>query len=200
MCSGFSTIAGSVLGAYIGLGVNPQALISSCVMSIPASLAFSHLRFPEEEESFTVGGVSIPEGGNTRATNGLHALAQGAWLGLKVAGMIVALLLSIIALLGLTNSLLTWWGGYLNLQGSYALTVELIVGYLCYPIAFCLGVPRNHELLLVGRLIGTKIVTVRQFRIAQWLNFTDIESRTSSWHTLSLSRILSMLACPEGPS
>lgn len=39
MTSGFATIAGSVLVAYIGLGVNGTALISSCVMSIPASLA-----------------------------------------------------------------------------------------------------------------------------------------------------------------
>ena len=41
MCSGFATIAGSVLVAYIALGVNGEALISSCVMSIPASLAIS---------------------------------------------------------------------------------------------------------------------------------------------------------------
>ena len=46
MCSGFATIAGSVLLAYISLGVNAQALISSCVMSIPASLAISKLRYP----------------------------------------------------------------------------------------------------------------------------------------------------------
>ncbi len=37
MCSGFATIAGSVLVAYIGLGINPQALISSCVMCVPTS-------------------------------------------------------------------------------------------------------------------------------------------------------------------
>lgn len=30
MCSGFATIAGSVLVAYISLGVNGTALISSC--------------------------------------------------------------------------------------------------------------------------------------------------------------------------
>lgn len=160
MCSGFGTIAGSELGAYIGLGLNPQALISSCVMSIPASLVFSHLRYPEEEEALTAGGVTIPNGEESRSANGLHAFAKGAWLGLKVAGMIIAVLLSIIAMLSLVNGLLSWWGGYLNLRGEYALTVELVVGYLCYPIAFLLGVTRNHELLLVGRLIGTKIVTV----------------------------------------
>ena len=110
MCSGFATIAGSVLVAYIGLGVNPQALISSCVMSIPASLAVSKMRYPETEETLTAGRVVIPDDDEHRAANSLHAFANGAWLGLKIAGMIVATLLCIISLLALADGLLTWWG------------------------------------------------------------------------------------------
>lgn len=158
MCSGFATIAGSVLVAYIGLGINPQALVSSCIMSIPASLAISHMRYPEEEETLTAGRVVIPDDDEHKAANSLHAFANGAWLGLKIAGMIVATLLCIIALLALVDGILTWWGRYLNLNGEYDLTIELIVGYLCYPIAFLLGVPRNGDLLKVGRLIGIKIM------------------------------------------
>ncbi|KAL9031963.1 MAG: hypothetical protein Q9196_000036 [Gyalolechia fulgens] len=157
MCSGFATIAGSVLVAYIGLGVNGQALISSCVMSIPASLAISKLRYPETEETLTTGRCIIPDDDEHRAANSLHAFANGAWLGLKIAGMILATLLCILALLGLANGLLTWWGRYLNINDP-PLTVELIVGYICYPIAFLLGVPRNGDLLKVGQLIGTKLI------------------------------------------
>ena len=50
MTPGFATISGSVLVAYISLGLNPQAMVSSCIMSIPASLAVSKLRYPETEE------------------------------------------------------------------------------------------------------------------------------------------------------
>ncbi|KAL9103201.1 MAG: hypothetical protein Q9163_001728 [Psora crenata] len=157
MCSGFATIAGSVLLAYISLGVNPQALISSCVMSIPASLAISKLRYPETEETLTTGRVVIPDDDAHRAANSLHAFANGAWLGLKIAGMILATLLCIIALLGLANGVLTWVGGYLNINDP-PLTVELIVGYICYPVAFLLGVPRNGDLLKVAKLIGTKLI------------------------------------------
>ena len=157
MTSGFATIAGSVLVAYIGLGLNPQALVSSCVMSIPASLAISKLRYPEEEETLTAGRVVIPDDDEHRSANSLHAFANGAWLGLKIAGMIVATLLCILALLGLVDALLTWWGHYLNIP---ELTIELIVGYICYPVAFLLGVPRNGDLYLVGRLIGTKLIAV----------------------------------------
>lgn len=159
MTSGFATIAGSVLVAYIGMGINPQALISSCVMSIPASLAISKLRYPEEEETLTAGRVVIPDDDEHKAANSLHAFANGAWLGLKIAGMILTTLLCIIALLNLVDGLLTWWGRYINLDGDYDLTLELILGYLCFPIAFLIGVPRSkHELLLVGRLIGVKVI------------------------------------------
>lgn len=163
MASGFATIAGSVLVAFIGLGINPQALVSSCVMSIPASLALSAMRYPETEESLTEGRVVIPDDDEEKAVNALHAFANGAWLGIKIAGMIVATLLCILAFLGLVNGLLSWWGSYLSLSGEYALTIELIVGYICYPIAFLLGVPRQGgDLLNVGRLIGVKIIAVSQ--------------------------------------
>ncbi len=160
MTSGFATIAGSVLVAYIGMGVNPQALISSCVMSIPASLAMSKLRYPEEE-SLTAGRAVVPDDGKNKSANTLHALANGAWLGLKIAGMILATLICIKALLGLINGLLTWFGRFLNLTGEYELTIELILGYVLYPVAFLLGVPRGPDLLKVARLIGVAVLAVR---------------------------------------
>jgi concentrative nucleoside transporter, CNT family len=160
MTSGFATIAGSVLVAYIGLGLNPQALVSSCIMSIPASLAVSKMRYPETEETITSGRVVVPDDDEHRATNALHAFANGAWLGIKIAGTIIASLLCIIALVALINGLLTWWGHYININEP-TLTLQLIIGYIFYPVAFLLGIRReDSELLLVGRLIAEKITTV----------------------------------------
>lgn len=158
MTSGFATIAGSVLAVYIGLGISPLALISSCVMSIPASLAISKMRYPETEPEsvLTANKITVPEDRDAKAANSLHAFANGSWLGIKIGGMIVACLLTILALLGLCNGLLGWWGHYLNIK---ELSVQLIVGYIFYPIAFLLGVSRSHhDLLFVGKLIGTKVV------------------------------------------
>jgi CNT family concentrative nucleoside transporter len=193
MCSGFATIAGSVLVAYIGMGLNPQALISSCVMSIPASLALSKLRYPETEESLTAGRVVVPDDDEHKAANALHAFANGAWLGLKIAGMIICTLLCIIALLGLIDGLLTWWGRYINLDGEYDLTLELILGYLFYPVAFLLGVSRQgNDLLLVGRLIGVKVIT------NEFVAFTMLQANedpTSPYHGLSpRSRLIATYA------
>jgi CNT family concentrative nucleoside transporter len=62
MTSGFSTIAGSVLAAYISLGVPPQNLVTSSVMSIPASIAISKMRMPETEVPVTRGHVTVDRG------------------------------------------------------------------------------------------------------------------------------------------
>jgi len=157
MCSGFATIAGSVLVAYLAMGINPQALISSCVMSIPASLAVSKLRYPETEESLTAGHVSVPHDDADEAENGLHAFANGTWLGLKIAAMIMGTQMCIIAFIALIDALLSWWGYYLNI--SDGLTLEMILGYLLYPVSFLLGVSRSgDDIYRVAQLIGLKLI------------------------------------------
>ncbi|EGD93499.1 H+/nucleoside cotransporter [Trichophyton tonsurans CBS 112818] len=188
MCSGFATIAGSVLIAYVGIGVNPQALISSCVMSIPASLAVSKMRYPETEETLTAGRVVVPEDDEHKAKNALHAFATGAWLGLKIGSMIAATLLCIISLIGLINGLLTWWGRYLTIEGP-DLTLELILGYLCYPIAFLLGVPRTGDLYKVAQLIGLKLIAnefVAYTALQQDPNYADLSPRSRLIATYAL--------------
>lgn len=158
MASGFATIAGGVLYAYISMGVNPAALVSSCVMSIPAALAISKLRFPETEETATAGQLVVPEEAEgEKHRNVLHAIASGSGLGIRVAGMVVAGVLCILSLLGLVDGLLGWWGSYFGIVDP-SLSVELIGGYLFYPVAFLLGVERNGDLLKVGKLIAMKVI------------------------------------------
>ncbi|KAI9730700.1 MAG: hypothetical protein M1834_005669 [Cirrosporium novae-zelandiae] len=183
MTSGFATIAGSVLVAYIAMGVNAQALVSSCVMSIPASIAISKLRYPETEESLTAGRVVIPEDEDpdNKSVNSLHAFAKGAWLGLKIGGTMMTNLLCIIALIGLLDGLLTWWGRYLDIED---LTIEMVVGYICYPIAFLLGVPRNGDIYKVARLIGMKLVT------NEFVAYTDLQTDDYYSDLSSRSRLI----------
>lgn len=155
MTSGFSTIAGSMLVAYIGLGINPQAIVSSCIMSIPASLACAKLRYPETEETVTGGKVVIPEDESVEsADNVLHAFANGAWLGLIVAGAIMTTQMCIVALVALIDALLTWFGNFWNI---HELTLEMMLGYILFPVGFLLGVPR-HEIYKISKLIGTKFI------------------------------------------
>ncbi|ODQ66124.1 hypothetical protein NADFUDRAFT_42106 [Nadsonia fulvescens var. elongata DSM 6958] len=63
----------SVLVAYLGFGINPQAAVSFCVMSIPTSVACIKLRCPESEEALTAGCVVVPDDEVIEAKNSLHA-------------------------------------------------------------------------------------------------------------------------------
>ncbi|KAI8169866.1 hypothetical protein K4K49_009909 [Colletotrichum sp. SAR 10_70] len=187
MTCGFATIAGSVLVGYISLGLNAQVLVSSCIMSIPASLAVSKLRYPETEETISSGKITVPED-EDKTANALHAFANGAWLGVKVAGMIVATLLCVISFVALVNGLLGWWGRYLNISNP-PLTLELILGYVFYPVAWCLGVP-NKDLLVVGELIGIKIIT------NEFLAFKSLSSNAEPYVSMSpRSRLIATYAC-----
>ncbi|KAF9528558.1 Na+ dependent nucleoside transporter C-terminus-domain-containing protein [Crepidotus variabilis] len=156
MTSGFSTIAGSVLAAYISLGVPATNLVTSSVMSIPASMSISKMRYPEVEEPVTRGHVTVDRGAaeKNRPANALHAFSQGATFGLIVAGQILANVLTVLALVALINGLLTWIGkGF----GIHHLTLQLMLRYVFYPVTFFLGVPR-HEILKVSEFFATKLV------------------------------------------
>jgi len=62
--------------------------------------------------------------------------------------------LTVLALVYAINGLLTWVGrGF----GIHQLTLELILGYVFYPVTFFMGVPR-HEIIKVSRLLGIKLV------------------------------------------
>ncbi|KAI3405723.1 hypothetical protein KGF56_001329 [Candida oxycetoniae] len=160
MTSGFSTISGAVLVGYIGLGLSPQALVSSCVMSIPASLAVSKLRYPETEIPVSSGKVMIPKceqaesDEKNKPHNVLQAFSDGATLGLRIAGTMMIQCMCIIGLVALCNGILTWFGNYWNI---HQLTLELMLSYLFYPIGFLLGTPRN-EILIVTKLIAYKFI------------------------------------------
>lgn len=89
---GFSTISGAVLSAYVALGVPPQNLVTSSVMSIPASIAISKMRIPEVDEPVTRGRVVIDRGEQKPEdipVNVLHAFSKGGLFGLNVAGQIL---------------------------------------------------------------------------------------------------------------
>src|SRR6266702_3077513 len=88
---GFSTIAASVLSAYISLGVPAQNLITASLMSIPASIAIRQVRVPELEAPVTRARVVVDRGEDAKdaPVNALHAFAKGAVFCFIVAGQIL---------------------------------------------------------------------------------------------------------------
>ncbi len=152
MTGGMATVAGGVLAAYVGFGIDAGHLLAASVMSAPAALVCAKLMVPEMEVSATAGVVKIdlPK----VAANVIDAAATGASDGLKLAVNVAAMLLAFIALIAMLNGILSGLGG---LVGFPNLSFELLMGYLNAPIAWLLGVPWE-DCFKVGSILGKKIV------------------------------------------
>ena len=101
MTGGMATVAGGVLAAYVGMGLNAAHLLTASVMSAPAALLIGKIMVPETEESETKGEVKmdIPQ----IDANVIDAAARGAGEGLTLAMNVGAMLLAFIALVAMIN-------------------------------------------------------------------------------------------------
>ena len=172
MTGGFATIAGGVLAAYIGMGVNPTHLIAASVMSAPAALVIAKLLYPETEESLTAGDVDIPE--VKTAGNVVEAAAEGTSDGLKLALNVGAMLIAFIALVAFLDWVLAFGDRWVDhyyfgieqqingeYRGWFPGSMKTLFGTILAPLAFVMGVPWA-DAMAVGNLLGTK-VTINEF-------------------------------------
>jgi CNT family concentrative nucleoside transporter len=157
MTGGFSNIASGVLAAYVAMlsGFEPQIaghLLAASIISAPASLAVAKLLLPESEESETSGKVQLHV--ENQDANVIDSAARGAIEGLQLALNVGAMLMVFIALVAMLNALLGWIGSLFVIAD---LSLQLLLGYVCAPLAWLLGIPW-HECDKAGSLIGIKTV------------------------------------------
>jgi CNT family concentrative nucleoside transporter len=166
LTGGMATVSGSVLAAYVGLGIDAGHLLAASVMSAPASLVIAKIMVPERDVSLTKGQVRVevpPQGRNV-----IDAACHGAAIGLHLALNIGAMVLAFVCLIALIN-----WGlergqffvSHLTGAAQAAegttpaapLTFQKIMGWLFYPLAWIMGVPRE-DMLNVSFLLGERTV------------------------------------------
>lgn len=164
MTGGMATVAGGVLAAYVGMGVDAGHLLAASVMSAPAALVCAKLMVPETEESATrgVAKVDLPQS----HANVIDAAASGASEGLSLALNVGAMLLAFIALISMLNGLLGQIGGVV---GFPQLSFEFLIGYLFAPFAFIMGVPWE-DCVPVGVMLGKKVV------INEFVAYLDLQA------------------------
>lgn len=166
MVAGMATIAGGVLAAYVGvLGGNDPVqqlyyakhLLSASIMAAPATIVVAKMMIPEMEQSLTKGQVKINIERDTH--NVIEAAANGAADGVKLALNVGAMLLAFLALIAMLNYPLEMLGDKLGIAEALGkpFNLSLILGYLCAPLAWVIGVPWG-EATTVGSLIGQKVV------------------------------------------
>lgn len=137
MTGGFATIAGSVLGAYIGFGVSASHLLSASVMSAPAALAYAKLFYPETKKSKTTAKDINFDNSSSEDSNVIDAAANGAVQAVVLVGNIIGSLIAFLAFVAFLNGLLAWFGG---LVGFPFITFEWLLGWIFYPLAWLMGV------------------------------------------------------------
>ena len=173
MTGGFATVAGGVMAAYVILleSIFPDIaghLIAASVMSAPAALVIAKIMWPETIEPDTSGEfTSAPERDEDGPINVLDAAARGANQGMKLAINVAAMLLAFIALVAMLNGIIGAVGGGIASTGNHFgitvfsglenLTLQGIVGYIFWPLAWAMGVPAA-ECSQVGQLLGVKTI------------------------------------------
>jgi CNT family concentrative nucleoside transporter len=158
MTGGMATIAGSVMAAYIQMGVDAGHLLTASVMAAPAGLVIAKMLNPETETPLSRGEIRIEmEEGDV---NFIDAISRGAGVGMRLALNVAAMLIAFIALIAMAN-------GILGLAG---ITLQQILGYLFAPVALIIGVP-PADVLTVGSLLGQKVVLNE---LVAYLSLTEI--------------------------
>ncbi len=155
MTLGMSTIAGSVLIAYVtilGGGDFAGHLVVASLISAPAALVVAKIMVPETGTPETLGSAPELEGGS--ASSLVDAAAEGGMVGLRLALNIGALLIAFVALVALANTII---GGLAGLFGYPDLTLQSVLGFLMAPLALLMGIPWA-EAFEVGSMIGLKTV------------------------------------------
>ena len=163
MTGGFATVAGGVMAIYVGMLENIPGiaghLMAASIMSAPAALVIAKIMYPEKDSTNINANIEIEK--NNSDDNVLEALGNGATDGLKLAANIAAMLIAFVALVSLTNYILSIFGT----------SLESILGYIFMPLAFLMGAPWSESNIL-GSLLGQKIVLTE---LIAYMNLSNME-------------------------
>ncbi len=186
MVAGMGTIAGTVMGTYIGMlsGADPVSrvlfakhLLSASIMAAPGSIVIAKMLCPQTEPA-TDHFVRMEK--MSQHPTALDAIAAGTMTGVKLMVNIAAMLLVFLALVALCNYILEdIVGRYTGINDwivsvtngrSQGLTFQFIVGVILSPFMWLIGVP-SSDIMLVGSLLGQKTILnefVAYFQLQNW--------------------------------
>ena len=149
MATAMATISGSILVAYVAMGINPGYLLAASFMTAPSALVIAKMMYPETDRKALEQHVEmvVPKTGD----DPIDALANGATEGAKVAANVMIMLIAAVAFVAMLNWILGQGLGLFGLNW----TIQDIFGAIFTPVAWLLGVPWD-EAFHVGRLMATK--------------------------------------------
>ena len=154
MTAGMSTVSGSIMIALVSMlalqfpDINLiQHLVSASILSIPAAIMYANIMIHSSEVT-NFDGNSVPK----VYDSSMDAITRGTRDGLDICLNVGAILIAFIALVSLLNSLLGILGGWIGISD---LSLQLILGFIFFPIVWLMGVPLS-ETLASAELLGLK--------------------------------------------
>jgi concentrative nucleoside transporter, CNT family len=181
MTGGMATIAGGVLGAYVGyLGgdsiqeqqIFASHLLAASIMSAPAAIVAAKMLVPETQPELIDTNLSISK--EKIGANVLDAVSTGTRDGLKLAVNVGVMLLVFTAFMYMFNAMSFQIGEWTHLNAKIAastngrfegMTLQYLLGMIFSPIAWLLGVDWS-DAVLVGQLLGEKTILNEFFAYA----------------------------------
>lgn len=204
MVGGMATVAGSVMGAYIGfLGGNDpiqrlefaKSLLAASVMAAPGAVVIAKIMFPQMEKIPEF--VSIPK--DRLGNNFLTAISNGTSEGIKMAVNVGAMLLVFISLIALLNGIFSGIGESTGLNVWIAqhtpytqFSIEFVLGYLFAPLMWLIGVAAE-DMALMGQLLGVKIVASEFVGYVQLVDLKNVSNVMHFGHQKSVVMATYML-------
>jgi len=152
MTAGMAHVSGSIMAAYIAMGIEARHLLTAVIMTAPGTIMMAKILEPETETPQTLGGVrvEIPR----TDVNVVDAAARGTTDGLHLMLNVIAMLVSFVALVALVNGGFGWVHSYVT---WFPENVQTVLGWVFRPIAFAMGVPW-HDSGTIGSLLGERMV------------------------------------------
>ncbi|OUW73382.1 MAG: Na+ dependent nucleoside transporter [Pelagibacteraceae bacterium TMED216] len=189
MVGGMATVAGSVLGAYIGFlgGDNPlmqlefaKSLLAASVMAAPGAVVISKIIYPQTDKIKTDINISNDRIGS----NLLSAISIGTGEGIKMAVNVAAMLLVFIALIAMISSIFSGLGDIIGINNWISIntpyqsfSIEFLLGYLFAPLMWVIGVA-FEDIALMGQLLGVKLVASEFVGYTQLVELKNFMSPT----------------------
>jgi CNT family concentrative nucleoside transporter len=150
-----ATIAGTVMALYAAIlkPLVPDAaghLLAGSIMNVPAALMLARLLVPK---GFDDGAEPVEIRLDNPPHSSMDAIAQGTIEGVRLLTAVIAMLVVMVSLVALANSLLD----LVQQPIGSSLTLQRLLGYVCAPLAWIIGIPAT-EALGAGALLGEKLV------------------------------------------
>ena len=187
MVGGMATVAGSVMGAYIGFlgGDDPiqqlefaKSLLAASVMAAPGAVVIAKIMFPQKEHIPEL--TYVPK--DSVGDSFLNAISNGTTEGVKMAVNVGAMLLVFISLIALLNGIFSGIGDTTGLNAWVAtntpyteFSIEFVLGYLFAPLMWVIGVAAE-DIALMGQLLGVKIAASEFVGYIQLAELKDLNN------------------------